>query len=357
MRHTKRFAFTLIEILVVISIIGVLVALLLPAIGAAREAARRMDCSNRIRQIGIAMSNYESVYRKLPAMRLGNALENGPYARTSGLVMILPYLEQTALHEKMQSTIVNGHASSRFASAMMFCPGPGSNGPNGQVIQPWLDKLSLFRCPSDPKTELEAEMGYCNYVFSVGDTIVDNANQATRGIFESGRFRRLSEITDGLSNTIAMGEVRVDGKMFEWISDSELMKPCRYSERNRCTASVTLNSPPSQPEFFGRGRRWVDGAPIYTAFNTILPPGDVSANHRNDSDLTYGNFAAGSYHTGGVNCLFGDSSVRFISSSINCGDLSAIAPTTDSGIGSPYGVWGQLGTRASGEVVDQSELN
>jgi prepilin-type processing-associated H-X9-DG protein len=239
----------------------------------------------------------------------------------------------------------------------MFCPGPGSNGPNGQVIQPWLDKLSLFRCPSDPKTELEEEMGYCNYVFSVGDTIVDNANQSTRGVFESGRFRRLSEITDGLSNTIAMSEVRVDGKMFEWMTDSELLKPCRYSESNRCTASVSLNSPPAQPEFFGRGRRWVDGAPIYTAFNTILPPGDVSANHRNDSDLTYGNFAAGSYHTGGVNCLFGDSSVRLISSSINCGDLSALAPTTDTGIGSPYGVWGQLGTRAAGEVVDQSELD
>ena len=129
------------------------------------------------------------------------------------------------------------------------------------------------------------------------------------------------------------------------------------TERNRCTTFVTLNSPPSQPEFFGRGRRLVDGAPIYTAFNTILPPSDVSANHRNDSDLTYGNFAAASYHTEGVNCLFGDSSVRFISSSINCGDLSAIAPTTESGTGSPYGVWGQLETRASGEVVDQNELN
>lgn len=357
MSYTKRSAFTLVEILVVISIIGLLVALLLPAIGAAREAARRMDCSNRLRQIGLAMANYESAYRKLPAMRLGNALANGPYARTSGLVMILPYLEQSPLHEKMQGSIVTGHASSSSASVFMFCPLPGSNDPNGQVIQPWLDKLSLFRCPSDPKTELEEEMGYCNYVFSVGDTIVDNANQSTRGLFESGRFRRLSEITDGLSNTIAMSEVRVDGKMFEWMSDSELLKPCRYSERNRCTASVSLNSPPSQPEFFGRGRRWVDGAPIYTAFNTILPPGDVSANHRNASDLTYGNFAAGSYHTSGVNCLFGDSSVRFISSSINCGDLSALAPTTDSGIGSPYGVWGQLGTRAAGEVVDQSELN
>lgn len=356
MSRTKHFAFSLIEILVVIAIIGLLISLLLPAIGAAREAARRMDCSNRIRQIGLAMSNYESVYRKLPAMRLGNASANGPYARTSGLVMILPYLEQSALHEKMQSSIVNGHASPRFALSMMFCPGPGSNDPNGQLIQPWLDKLSLYRCPSDPKSELEEEMGYCNYVFSVGDTIVDNANQATRGMFESGRFRRLNEITDGLSNTIAMCEVRVDGKMLEWMSDSELLKPCRYSERNRCTPSVSLSSPPLQPEFFGRGRRWVDGAPIYTAFNTILPPGDVSANHRNDSDLAYGNFAAGSYHTQGVNCLFGDSSVRFISSSIHCGDLTALAPTADSGIGSPYGVWGKLGTRSSGEVIDQSQL-
>ena len=357
MSHTKRPAFTLVEILVVIAIIGLLVALLLPAIGAAREAARRMDCSNRIRQIGLAMSNYESVYQKLPAMRLGNVSANGPYARTSGLVMILPYLEQSALHEKMQNSLVNGHASSSFASELMFCPLPGSNGPSGQLIQPWLDKLSLFRCPSDPKTESEEEMGYCNYVFSVGDTIVDNANQATRGIFESGRFRRLSEITDGLSNTIAMSEVRVDGKMFEWMSDSDLLKPCRYSERNRCTSSISLNSPPSQPEFFGRGRRWVDGAPIYTAFNTILPPGDVSANHRNDSDLAYGNFAAGSYHVNDVNCLFGDSSVRFISSSINCGDLSSLAPNAGSGIESPYGVWGRLGTRAAGEIVDQSEVN
>ena len=356
MSCTKRFAYTLIEILVVISIIGLLVALLLPAIGAAREAARRMDCSNRIRQVGIAMSNYESVYRKLPSMRLGNASANGPYARMSGLVMILPFMEQIALHEKMQSSMVNGHASSSLSSVISFCPVPNSGGSNGP-IQPWLDRLALFRCPSDPKTEVEGDMGYSNYVFSVGDTIVDNANQATRGVFESGKFRRLSEITDGLSNTIAMSEVRVDGKMLEWMSDSELLIPCKYSERSRCTAFFSLNSPPSQPEFFGRGRRWVDGAPIYSAFNTILPPGDVSANHRNDSDLAYGNFSAGSYHSNGVNCLFGDSSVRFIASSINCGDLSELAPTGDDGKGSPYGVWGQLGTRAAGEVIDHFQLN
>ncbi|MDX1930727.1 MAG: DUF1559 domain-containing protein [Pirellulaceae bacterium] len=251
MQYSKRMAFTLVELLVVISIIGLVVALLLPAIGAAREAARRMDCSNRLRQIGIAMNNYESAYRRLPAMRLGNFTDNGPYARTSGLVMILPFLEQNALYETMQSTIVNGHGAS-LSSAMSFCPGPGSTGSSGQVIQPWLDKLSLFRCPCDPKTEREDEMGYCNYVFSVGDTIVDNANQPTRGVFESGRFRRANEISDGLSNTIYMSEVRVDAKMLEWMSDSELLRPCRYSDRSPCVQAVSLNSPPTPPEFFGR---------------------------------------------------------------------------------------------------------
>ena len=298
---------------------------------------------------------YESAYGKLPAMRLGSVAVNGPYARTSGLVMLLPFLEQTALLEKMQSSMVGNLPSTGGAGSMTFCPDPGTPGPNGH-IQPWFDKLSLFRCPSDSRLESEDEMGYLNYVFSVGDTIVDNANQSTRGMFESGKFRRLSEILDGLSNTIAMSEVRVDAKMFEWMADADLLTPCRYSERNRCVTSIALSSPPAQPVFFGRGRRWVDGAPIYSAFNTILPPGEVSSNHRNDSDLAYGNFSAGSWHTSGVNCSFGDSSVRFISAFIDCGNLTKPAPSGNDGVDSPYGVWGKIGTRSAGEVVDFSQL-
>lgn len=355
MQKRERAGVTLIELLVVIAVIGLIAALLLPAIGAAREAARRIDCSNRLKQIGIAMSNYESAYKKLPAMRLGNESDNGPYSRASGLVMILPFLEQDALFQQMQDSTVHGYSSSVSYATAMWCPIPGSPGPNGQAIQPWLDKLSLFRCPSDPKRENDEEMGYSNYVFSVGDTIVDNANQATRGIFESGTFRRLSSITDGLSNTVALSEVRVDGQMLEWMSDGDLLIPCRYSQSNPCTPYSALNAPPAEPQFFGRGKRWVDGAPIYLAFNTILPPLDVSANHRNGSDLAYGNFAAGSYHTTGVNCLFGDASVRFVSKSIDCGNLAAQAPFANSGENSPYGLWGALGTRSSGEVSGHTD--
>lgn len=246
---------------------------------------------------------------------------------------------------------------SNFSSnSLAFCPLPGVTGQSG-TIHPWLDKMPLFRCPSDPIADRAEAMGCSNYVFSVGDTIIDNANEPTRGMFESGNFRRLIDVTDGLSNTIAISEVRVDAKMLEWMADADLQMPSRYSERNRSVVTVALSSPPVEPEFFGRGRRWVDGAPIYTAFNTILPPGDVSANHRNDSDLIYGNFSAGSWHPSGVNCLFGDSAVRFITSSIDCGDLSKIPPDAFEGVESPYGVWGRFGTRSTGEVADHSQLD
>jgi|GEM_PF-2497303 len=194
------------------------------------------------------------------------------------------------------------------------------------------------------------EMGFTNYAFSLSDTIIDNANGKTRGMFEATTYRRHRDVTDGLSNTIFMSEIRVDGEMIEWLDDAVLSIPKSYSKASNVKA-ITGNIPPAAPAFFGRGRRWVDGAPIFTGFNTILPPGDVSADHRDADDLTYGNFAAGSYHAGGgVNCAFGDGSIRFITAQVDCGDLSQPAPLGSDSLNSPYGVWGSLGTISADEV-------
>ncbi len=355
--------FTLIEVLIVITIVGILLAVLLPAIGAAREAARRMDCSNRLKQVSLAMSNYESVYGKYPTSRRGSLYRDDPYARVSGFVSILPFMEQHALYEKLEGSISYTHIASTtpsfsslcflnfFPSTWMMCPAPPS-ATSTVRIEPWLDQLDPLRCPSDPRREYPGEMGYTNYVFSVGDTIVDNANGQTRGMFEASTFRRLRDVTDGLSNTVFLSEIKVDGEMIEWLDDSVLSVPMNYSKNNGRSSSIVANAPPDAPEFYGRGRRWVDGAPTFSAFNTILPPGDVSANHRNADDLTYGNFAAGSHHGGGgVNCAFGDGSIRFIGAQIDCGDLSRSAPTGKDRQNSPYGIWGSMGTIAADEVV------
>jgi len=217
----------------------------------------------------------------------------------------LPFVEQQPLYEKLDSSISSTHVVSTtsnfdyfcllnfFLSTWMMCPVPTSSS-RTVVIEPWLDKVDLFRCPSDPRREAESEMGYTNYAFSLGDTIIDNATGKTRGMFESTTYRRHRDVTDGLSNT------------------------------------------------------------IFTGFNTILPPGDVSADHRDTDDLTYGNFAAGSDHAGsGVNCAFGDGSIRFITAQVDCGDLSQSAPLGSDSRNSPYGVWGSLGTIAAEEVVSK----
>jgi prepilin-type N-terminal cleavage/methylation domain-containing protein len=359
----RTVGFTLIEVLVVITIVGILIALLLPAIGAAREAARRVDCSNRLKQVSLAMSNYESAFRKYPTSRRGSVYSVDPYSRVGGFISLLPFMEQQALYEKLQGSISSSHVVSTtpsfsglcllnfFPTTWMMCPLPNSS-INTVRLEPWLDHLDALRCPSDPRQEYLGEMGYTNYAFSVGDTIVDNATGKTRGMFEAATFRRLRDVSDGLSSTIFVSEIKVDGEMIEWLDDSVLSVPSNYSKSRGGNLTLIANAPPAAPEFYGRGRRWVDGAPVFTAFNTILPPGDVSANHRDADDLTYGNFAAGSHHLGGgVNCAFGDGSIRFITAQIDCGDLNQPAPTGSDRQNSPYGIWGSMGTIAAQEIV------
>lgn len=348
----RRYGFTLVELLVVIAIIAMLVGLLLPAVQAAREAARRMDCSNRLRQVSLAMMNYESAFHKYPALRSGSGGTSsirGNAERRSAFVALLPFMEQNAL-----SNTIEGSFITSFGLIPGGGPHPGETA--GGEYTPWLTKLSDLRCPSDPKEALADEIGFTNYVFCVGDTIINNATGPTRGMFERKTCRRMAAVQDGLSSTIFMSEVKIGAKMKEWTEDAGLSVPCRYSDNRPCNP-VIFYVPPPEPPFYGRGKRWTDGAPIYTAFCTVLPPNESSATHRNGSDLAYGNFSAGSYHGAGVNTMFGDGAIRIITSSIDCGAQQAFAPLGTDGGHSPYGVWGQLGTIGAAEIVNISDID
>lgn len=219
----RRRAFTLVELLVVIAIIGILVALLLPAVQAAREAARRMSCTNNLKQIALALHNYHDTQRKFPPSGIlhgdrgtlsgGRTIYTTPYHHT-WLVMILPYLEQTALHDQINMTY------------------PIWIGPTGQP-QPAIHKnIAVLHCPSAAQLELSDSrtIAYTNYSGSEGYHWWRNANLGPwlswfnqihipraaefSGVFTITRTRKFSDIKDGTSNVIAIAETNTTG--YKW---------------------------------------------------------------------------------------------------------------------------------------------
>jgi prepilin-type N-terminal cleavage/methylation domain-containing protein len=181
MSSTKRPGFTLVELLVVIAIIGVLVGLLLPAVQAAREAARRMSCSNNFKQIGLGIHNYHSAYKQLPTHGTGTqpgtpapwfrSSNEGNRYRLSMLVPILPFIEQQAIWEQISNP--NAERTDGNTSAAVGTPANPwpPMGPTPEVIQyiPWTTEVPTYRCPSDPGFGLPA-LGRTNYAACLGDS-------------------------------------------------------------------------------------------------------------------------------------------------------------------------------------------
>ncbi|PHQ34963.1 DUF1559 domain-containing protein [Rhodopirellula bahusiensis] len=393
--HPSRLrpaGFTLVELLVVIAIIGVLVGLLLPAVQAAREAARRMSCSNNFKQIGLAIHNYHSAHDNLPMQRggtydTGTGASNNNGFNLSWMVGLTPFIEQQALWEQISNPLAfNRDGSVRTPPY----PAMGSV-PWDENYQPWLTQVVSFRCPSDGADSPNDRVAFSNYAACAGDAFFEqhhsgiddsgrSSNDGTwgdsagsrwaRGVFRARHFTAFRDIKDGLSNTIAAGENVVDVqereiKTMPHIDGNVENRPPAYYE----TAGLI---DPERPQFWaagvllddninhGRGRRWSDGRPQSSVFHTIRPPNSYSVVQSHGGR---GQFSASSRHQGGVYVLMADGAVRFVTDSIDTGDQNhmafgrAQAPSTDHNAGagkkSPYGLWGALGTKSSREIIDE----
>ncbi|PQO41025.1 DUF1559 domain-containing protein [Blastopirellula marina] len=344
-----RRGFTLVELLVVIAIIGVLIALLLPAVQQAREAARRMSCTNKLKQLGLAMHNYHDTFGRLPAMA-GGTREND--ARLSGWIGLLPFFEQKALYDQISSG--NGTHPS-------FGPRPWNDFAPFKTSQ-----FDMLLCPSEPANPIFENLPSSNYAFSVGDTslYIKGYNDAmssaieSRGVFSQYNYLGFKSITDGLSNTVMLGEkaLGTDGSQkiksayavtgTPWVGST-------FQDINPgvCYAMRGGNGQyaPSVSSFYTRGgRRWTDGTVNFQGFGTILPPNGPSCS-RSGQDWKESIVSASSYHPGGVDTLFSDGSVSFVTDTIDCGDLSKTVNVSGP---SPYGVWGALGSKSGGESAN-----
>ena len=195
-KQPRRYAFTLVELLVVIAIIGVLVALLLPAVQAAREAARRMQCGNNLRQIGLALHNHESSLGRLPSgydylVTPGYPSIGQHFYRWSAHAMLSPYLEQSNIYNKLKLDI---------PLHMTGTPTHPDNAPLVKLTVP------TFLCPSDVRRNVNPDWGAVNYVMNYGSGLPGGLDLDADGVFYINSKTRLADVTDGLSNTAAFSE-------------------------------------------------------------------------------------------------------------------------------------------------------
>jgi prepilin-type N-terminal cleavage/methylation domain-containing protein len=344
----RRSAFTLIELLVVIAIIAILIGLLVPAVQKVRAAAARLSCENNLKQLGLALFNYESSYKKFPPAFMGNTTPNTyPPAQGyvdyffswSALAQLNPYLEQTNIYNKMTLT------------APIYDP---ANGYNISVANQFAVEqiVPIFLCPSDtgqPSANAGdygvPQIGPTNYAVCVGSGVTPGQLAGSPlnsdGMFQGITSLKIASVTDGLSNTACMSESLL-GQGTESASGTTPPGP---GTPNYVYGYVGFGTPisagacasPAQWNYTQRrGFMWASGEMRCASYNHYLTPNSATFDCVNNDATTYTAFAwrgARSNHEGGVNLLVGDGSVRFVTNGVD-----------------PV-LWRSLSTRAGGEVI------
>jgi prepilin-type N-terminal cleavage/methylation domain-containing protein len=310
-----RTGFTLVELLVVIAIIGILVGLLLPAVQAAREAARRMQCSNNLKQQGLALLNYESTYKIFPPALVGSGrydnaayhASHGGVKNTTGWTLLLPYIEGSTIHAKYNFAVCSS-MSSPYGHAVS-----GLDTANDGLYN---TRLSYLECPSHPEAgqvsnSVPGTTGFysrrnairTSYFFSSGVyTDYDNrfealSNDPRQGMFGNDGAARIASITDGTSNSIATGE----GAGGRYKTSTEYgpwgltgTHTCCHGRVVATNTAGVLSANATDTQSWAINARWpTDAAGRSYAWNF------------------------NSLHTGGAQFAFGDGSIHFLSQSMD----------------------------------------
>ena len=327
--------FTLVELLVVIAIIGVLVGLLLPAVQAAREAARRMQCSNNLKQLGLALHNYHDTYQKFPPNPVGGVTEapggryNQSWLAWSGLAMLLPYVEQNNIYERADfgwrwDSDQNGNVNNTVVARTRI---PG------------------YTCPSDPGSDATytANMAPVSYCFSAGPASSWSVASNRVGFVTFGVAGRFRDVTDGTSNSIAMSEAHIGLNRGQWDPTAKPRDPSyvvivgtalrrgtaaffRATPADIATINTYYNTCLSMYDsgsgwhssYDEQGRMWAAGRTTWGPWMSTLVGPNAGPGCDNDTSVTDQSVKeASSHHPGGVNLLLVDGSVKFTAESVN----------------------------------------